>query len=76
MTHDTHRDLVAYFAWKQVALGFPSLTSRMVEARQQVVHVASSRRSRGVRVEDGWVNATGCVRTYYPYFAHFLCIRH
>jgi hypothetical protein len=28
---DTHRDLAAYFVWKRVGLGFPSLVSRMVE---------------------------------------------
>jgi hypothetical protein len=29
MTRDTRRDLTAYFGWKQVALGFFSLASRM-----------------------------------------------
>jgi hypothetical protein len=28
----THRDLTACLVWKQVVLGFPSLTSRLVEA--------------------------------------------
>jgi hypothetical protein len=31
---DTRRDLVAYFAWKRVGLGFPSVASRLVEARR------------------------------------------
>jgi hypothetical protein len=29
---DTHRDLVACFAWKQVWLGFPSVASRPAKA--------------------------------------------
>jgi hypothetical protein len=32
-TRDTHRDLVTCFGCKQVGLGFPSLASRLVEAR-------------------------------------------
>jgi hypothetical protein len=31
MAQDTHRDLAACFAWKQVALRFPSLASRLAE---------------------------------------------
>jgi hypothetical protein len=34
-----------------------------------MVHVASSRRSRGVKVEDRWVDAMGCIRLFYPNFA-------
>jgi hypothetical protein len=30
---DTHRDLAAYFTWKQVGLGFPSLASRLAEVQ-------------------------------------------
>jgi hypothetical protein len=30
---DTHRVLTTCFTWKQVRLGFPSLASRLVEAR-------------------------------------------
>jgi hypothetical protein len=33
MVLDTHRDLAACFAWKQVGLGFPSLASRLAKAR-------------------------------------------
>ena len=62
----TRRDLAACFAWKQVTLGFPSLASRLVEARLLVVLVASSWRSRGVEAEDGRVDATGCVGPFYP----------
>jgi hypothetical protein len=31
---DTRRDLAACFAWKQVGLGFPSLASKLAEARR------------------------------------------
>jgi hypothetical protein len=71
MTHDTHQDLAACFTWKQVTLGFPSLASRLAEVPRRVVHVASSRRSHGVQVKDRQVDATGCVRPCYPYFAIF-----
>jgi hypothetical protein len=73
---DTHRDLTACLAWKQVVLGFPSLTSRLVEARQRVVHVAPSQRLRQDRVEDERFNATGYVRPGYPYFTVFYVLAH
>jgi hypothetical protein len=63
---DTRRDLVACFAWKQVTLGFPSLTLRLVEARVRVVHVTSSWRLHREKTEDGRVDAMGCVRAFYP----------
>jgi hypothetical protein len=68
---DTHRDLAACFAWKQVWLGFPS------EARRWVVHVAPSRRLRRRQVEDGRVDATDCIGPCYPTFVVFnvLCPR-
>jgi hypothetical protein len=62
---DTRRDLAICFTWKQVGLEFPSLASRLVEARLQVVNVASSRRSSGVKAEDGWVDATGYIGPFY-----------
>jgi hypothetical protein len=62
----TCRDLADCFAWKQVGLEFPNLASRLVEARLQVVYVASTRRSRGFEAEDGRVNATCCVEPFYP----------
>jgi hypothetical protein len=36
-----------------------------------VVHVAPSQRLRRDQVEDGWVDATGCVRPCCPYFVVF-----
>jgi hypothetical protein len=63
---DTRQDLAACFAWKQVGLGFPSLASRLAEARLRVVHVAWSRRLRQDEAEDGRVDATGCVGPFYP----------
>jgi hypothetical protein len=74
---DTHWDLAACLAWKQVWLGFPSLVWRLVEARQRVVHVAPSRRLRRRQAEDGRVNAMGYVRPCYRTFTVFnvLCTR-
>jgi hypothetical protein len=65
MMWDTRQDLVACFTWKKVMLGFSSVVLRLVEARQWVVHVTSSRRLRWVEAEDGWVDATGCVKPFY-----------
>jgi hypothetical protein len=42
----------------------------------QMVHVVSSQRSRGDEVEDGWVNATGCIRLFYPNFVIFIVLGH
>jgi hypothetical protein len=68
---DTHRDLAACFAWKQVWLGFPSLTWRLADARRWVVHVAPSRRLHRRQVKDGRIDAMGCIGPYYPTFAIF-----
>jgi hypothetical protein len=62
MVRDTRRDLPVCFTWKQVALEFFSLVSRLTEVRQRVVHVTSSRRLRQVKIEDRWVDVTDCVR--------------
>jgi hypothetical protein len=70
----THRDLAACFVWKQVGLGFLSLASRLAEVRWRVVHVAPSWRSREDQVEDGQVDALGCVRVCYPYFVIFILL--
>jgi hypothetical protein len=59
---------------KQAGLGFLSLTSRPVKVRQRVVHVASSRWSCEDQVKDGWVDAMGCVKPCYPYFAVFIVL--
>jgi hypothetical protein len=66
MARDTRRDLAACFTWKKVALGFLSQASRLAEAQQRVVHVASSWRLRRVEAEDERVDVTGCVRLFYP----------
>jgi hypothetical protein len=65
-TRDMRRDLVACFNMKQVWLGFLSLASRLVEARRRMMHVVSSRRSRGVKTEDRRVDATGYVEPFCP----------
>jgi hypothetical protein len=70
-TWDTRRDLAACFGWKQIGLGFPSLVSRLAEARRRVVHVVLSWRLRRDKVEDGQVDVTGCVRPCYPYLFVF-----
>jgi hypothetical protein len=40
----------------------------------QIVHVASSWRSRGDEAEDGWVDTMGCIELFYPYFAIFVVV--
>jgi hypothetical protein len=71
MAWGTRRDLVACFTWKQVGLGFPSLALRLAEVRRREVQMAPSRRSHEDRIEDGRVNAMGCVRPCYPYVIVF-----
>jgi hypothetical protein len=71
MARDTRRDLVSFFTWKQVTLGFHSLSSRLAEVRRRVLHVTPSRRLRRDQVEDGRVDTKGCVGPCYPYFAVF-----
>jgi hypothetical protein len=41
-----------------------------------MVHVASSRRSRGDEAEDGRVDATGYIRLFYPNFFVFIVLGH
>jgi hypothetical protein len=67
----TRRDLAACFAWNQVTLGFLSVTSRLAVAQWRVVHVTSSRRMYWVEAEDRRVDATGCIRLFYPNFIIF-----
>jgi hypothetical protein len=73
---DTHQDLVACFVCKQVGLGFLSLTSRLVEARRRVVHVAPSCMLRRDQVEDGRVNVMNCIGPCYPCFIIFIVLGH
>jgi hypothetical protein len=60
MAWDTHRELAAYFTWKQVGLGFPYFASKLVKEQLWVAHVASSRRSRGSEAKDGRLDGVGC----------------
>jgi hypothetical protein len=62
----TRGDLATCFAWKQVALEFPSLASTLAEAPRWVVHVASSQMLRRVEAEDGRIDAMDCVGPFYP----------
>jgi hypothetical protein len=41
-----------------------------------MVHVASSRRSHRDEAEDGRVDATGCIRLFYPNFTVFVVLGH
>jgi hypothetical protein len=41
-----------------------------------IVYVASSWRSRGDEAKDGWVDATGCIRLFYPNFTVFIVLGH
>jgi hypothetical protein len=40
-----------------------------------MVHVTSSRMSHEDEVEDGRVDATGCIAVFYPYFVIFIVLR-
>jgi hypothetical protein len=57
---DTRRHLVACFVAKQVGLGFPSFTSKLMKERRWVVHVASSWRSSGSEAKDGRFDGVRC----------------
>jgi hypothetical protein len=76
MARDTHRDLAAYFTWKQVWLVFLSLTSRLAEMRWRVVHVAPSWRLRRSQVVDGRVDVMSCIGPFYPTFTVFNVLGH
>jgi hypothetical protein len=39
-----------------------------------MVHVTLSQRSHEDEAEDGWVNATGCIRLFYPNFIIFVVL--
>jgi hypothetical protein len=41
-----------------------------------MVHVASLQKSRGDEAEDGRVDATGCIRLFYPNFVIFIVLGH
>jgi hypothetical protein len=69
----THRDLMAYYGWNQVGLGFPSLP-QTGEARQWMVHVAPSQRLHEDQAENERVDAIGCVGHCYRYFAVFIIL--
>jgi hypothetical protein len=40
----------------------------------RMVHVASSRRSHGDEVEDGWIDAVGCIGLFYPNVVVFIVL--
>jgi hypothetical protein len=51
-----------------------NLTSRLAEARRRMLHVAPSQKLRRSQVEDGRVDAMGCVEPCYPYFTIFILL--
>jgi hypothetical protein len=59
---------------KQVELGFLSFASKLVEERQQMVHMASFWRLYGDEVKDGRVDAMGYIRLFYPNFVVFIVL--
>jgi hypothetical protein len=71
---DTCRDLAACFAWKQAGLAFSSLASRLAEVQRRVMHVVISWRLHQSQVEDGRVDATGCIGSFYPTFTVFIVL--
>jgi hypothetical protein len=40
----------------------------------QLVHMASSWKLCGDEAKDGWVDATGCIRLFYPNFTIFVVL--
>jgi hypothetical protein len=42
----------------------------------RMVHIASSRRSRVYKAEDGQIDATGCIKLFYPNFVVFVVLGH
>jgi hypothetical protein len=42
----------------------------------RMMHVASLRSSHEDEVKDGWVDATGCIRLFYPNFVIFIILYH
>jgi hypothetical protein len=48
--------------------------SKLMEERRRVAHVTSLWRSRENEVEDGWVDAMGYIRPFYPYCAIFVVL--
>jgi hypothetical protein len=42
----------------------------------QMVHVASSQRSRGDEAKDGWIDVMGCIGPFYPNFVIFIVLDH
>jgi hypothetical protein len=41
-----------------------------------MVHIASPRRSRVYKAEDGQIDATNCIKLFYPNFVVFVVLGH
>jgi hypothetical protein len=48
--------------------------SKLAKEQRRVVHVASLWRSHEDEAEDGWVDVTGYIGLFYPYFAIFVVL--
>jgi hypothetical protein len=42
----------------------------------RMVHMTSTRRLRGDKIKDGWVNAMCCIELFYPNFVVFIILSH
>jgi hypothetical protein len=71
---------MACFTWKQLGLGFSSFATKLVEERRQVVHVASSQRSRESEAGDDRFDSVECdaveVEPKYPSLTVILFLIH
>jgi hypothetical protein len=75
----TRRDLAACFACSRVSLGASRVRVsqcglKTSGATMWMVHVASSRRLRGVEAENGRADVLGCIRLFYPNFVVFIVL--
>jgi hypothetical protein len=62
-----------------VAFSSPSVSQSGLKTggdATRMVHVTSSQRSRGDEGEDGWVDATDCIRLFYPNFVILVILGH
>jgi hypothetical protein len=73
---DTRQDLAACFTWKRVGDRVSQSSLKTGGGATLMVHVASSRRSRGDEAEVGRVDATSCIGLFYPNFAVFIVLGH
>jgi hypothetical protein len=71
MVGGTHQDLTACFVWKQVRLEFPSLVSRLVEARRGWCMCHHHECCIELKMMMDRVDVIGCVEPFYLNFSVF-----